>query len=459
MAGRAAKRAALLIVFAFGAASDAPGDEPASVRRIGASERICQLTGETDWLTGRPTAAKTLSAFGLDATDLGYPVEHQGKLFLLFGDSWPTRLAPGEAAEAPPNDAVGMVARRAPPSDDGKCLELQIQEKPGGTNTFAPATVTGPNKIDQGFFNVPSGGVSVGGDLYAFFWTHHCAEPQPLSPSPDEPLARPPANDKCREDDRRNSIGSSVLASSEDEARTFRLIAPAPIGFIYSIAVVAQDEDQVPDGQRRRIFIFGAPRYRASVTYLAEASPETFADPKSWRFFVGRNAEGQPQWASYRDWVGAPGAGRGWRPPGAPEIFADETGGESCIGEFSISWNRPLNAWLMLYNCRTEIEARLAPAPWGPWSWPTGILGPSDNVFCRLLMSPGGCGDRRDFWPDRRPAGQLVAGGFYAPFVLNRYTTATGDGKDRRATIYWLVSTWNPYEVAVMRTILGRATD
>jgi hypothetical protein len=41
--------------------------------------------------------------------------------------------------------------------------------------------------------------------------------------------------------------------------------------------------------------------------------------------------------------------------------------------------------------------------------------------------------------------------GFYALFVLDRYTTAAGGG---RGTIYWLVSTWNPYAVTLMRTIL-----
>jgi hypothetical protein len=42
--------------------------------------------GDTDWETGQPTAARTFRNFGLDAADLGYPVEHAGKLIMLFGD-------------------------------------------------------------------------------------------------------------------------------------------------------------------------------------------------------------------------------------------------------------------------------------------------------------------------------------------------------------------------------------
>jgi hypothetical protein len=87
--------------------------------RIGSTEKVCQLTGDTDWETGRPTAGRTFSNFGLDATDLGYPVEHAGKLILLFGDSWPPRHPGGTIREVPPDDAVGVVTRREAPTDAG----------------------------------------------------------------------------------------------------------------------------------------------------------------------------------------------------------------------------------------------------------------------------------------------------------------------------------------------------
>jgi hypothetical protein len=51
--------------------------------------------------------------------------------------------------------------------------------------------------------------------------------------------------------------------------------------------------------------------------------------------------------------------------------------------------------------------------------------------------------------------GNRLGGGTYAPYVLNRYTTAAeSEGAGRSSTIYWVVSTWNPYEVSVMRTTL-----
>jgi hypothetical protein len=446
-------------------ASAAETGAPGPVARIGTTDKICQLTGDTDWETGRPTPARTFANFGLDAADLGYPVEHDGKLILLFGDSWPPPHPRGSAAEVPPDDAVGVVTRREAPTNDGKCLEIRVHQKRQPAKAFAPATIVGPIPIKQGFFNVPSGGVGGADGLYAFFWTNHCAEPNPLHPSPDDPLARPEANRKCPENDDRSSVGRGVMARSEDDGRTFRDAVPMPTGFVYSTAVNTRLQADLPEDQRLGIFIFGVPRYRASVPYLARAPIETLDNPATWRFFIGRDPRGQPIWVSHEEWMhGATASGahgsRSWKPPGEPEIFVPLAEVARCIGEFSITWNRPLGMWLMLHNCPRGIAARVAPAPWGPWSTPTEILGADDTVACRLVMTPDGCGNRRDFWPGRKTNGKFVAGGFYAPYVLNRYTSAAaGNGPGRRSTIYWVVSSWNPYEVSVMRTTLQTAAQ
>jgi hypothetical protein len=442
------------------AAPAAETGAPSPLVRVGTTDKICQLTGDTDWETGRPTPGRTLTNFGLDAADLGYPVEHAGKLILLFGDSWPPPHPPGFAAEVPPDDAVGVIVRREPPESD-KCLEMEVHTRPGAARMFAPATIVGPTKIKQGFFNVPSGGVGGADGLYAFFWTDHCAGPNPLRPMPDDPLARPAATRKCPENDDLNSIGRGVMARSEDDGRTFDHVVAMPTGFIYSTAVNGSTQAELPQDQRLGYFIFGVARYRAGVPYLANAPEETLGNPASWRFFSGRAPNGQPRWVTHEEWMrGAaqPGAQNPsiWRPPGDAEIFVAVLEGGRCIGELSITWNLPLHMWLMLYQCPGGgVLARVAPTPWGPWSLPTEILGDADHVGCRLVMTPEGCGKRRDFWPSKNVNGKLVAGGFYAPYVLNRYTSsAAGEGPGRSSTIYWVVSSWNPYEVSIMRTTL-----
>src|SRR5579863_6968216 len=371
----------------IGSPAVAAENPPAAPLRVGTSDKICQLTGDVDWETGAPTAARTFASFGLDAVDLGYPVEHDGKLVLLFGDSWPPPHGGGAAGEIPPDDAVGVTSRRAPPGGDGKCLELAILDKRTPARTFAPATIVGPQKIKQGFFNVPSGGVSVGGGLFGFFWTNHCSGPNELAPSPAAPLARPKANAKCPESDDRNSIGRNVMARSDDEGRTFHNVVPMPIGFTYVTAVNARDQMGLPENQRAGVYVFGAPRYRASVPYLALAPIESLTNLDTWSFFAGRNEKEEPIWVTRAQWrQGAvPNAPPpAWRPPGEAEMFIPMLEGGRCIGEFSVTWNEPLRLWLMLYNCPGGIMARIAGAPWGPWSAPTVILGPADKLGCRM---------------------------------------------------------------------------
>ena len=65
-----------------------------------------------------------------------------------------------------------------------------------------------------------------------------------------------------------------------------------------------------------------------------------------------------------------------------------------------------------------------------------------------------GCPGQRNYWT--LPNGKPWPGIFYAPFVMNRFTQdATPQGAaTRNATIYWLLSTWNPYAVVVMQSTL-----
>ena len=420
----------------------------------GSTQKVCQLTGDKDWETNQPTAAKTFTNFGLDAVDLGYPVEMGNKLILLFGDSWPSthpQTSTPAQSEVPPDDSVGFTTRTTPP-DSQSCLDLVINHNSAGK--FIPPTIVGPVKVNQGYFNVPSGGVDVAGKLFAFFWTNHCTDPVVLSPAPLHPLAFP-APGACPETIARSSLGRGVLAQSGDGGLTFSQVVTLPAGFVYATAVNTNLQADIPAGQRLGILIFGVPRYRASIPYLAYAPAQTFSDPATWRFFSGLDAGGRPRWVDSPAWQQGAASPAAWTPPGRPEIFNAQSDADRCIGEFSITWNTVLDRWLLVYGCHGEVDARVAPAPWGPWSVPVSLLNVNSATACRLVMVPAGCPNQRDFWPQDHPNGKFQAGGFYAPFVLNRYTSAEpGDAAVRKATIYWLVSPWNPYEVQVLRSTL-----
>ncbi len=471
----------LFRAFAFLTVTLAPAVIPsfgagtAALSLVGSSTKVCQLTGETDWATNQPTAARTLSGFGMDAVDLGFPVDSGvGPLYLLFGDAWPIQHPPGSFPSVPPDDAFGWTTRTALP-DDTNCLNLRLATS--ARRTFAHPTVL--PAIKQGLFNVPSGGVFLDNTLYAFFWTDHCAKPAALAPETEAPLRLPPRTSTCLETAEINSVGRSVLARATPEnpiefhhttpvkPLLFLGHVPAqmPSGFVYvTAATPAPDRAAILLPKRPEIPVIGVARYRASVPYLAMAPRATFGDPATWSFFAGRVA-GNPVWVTRKEWESGRNAEGEWVPPEGAEIYTPVTTEERCVGEHSLTWNTPLHSWLLLYGCGGRgIEARTAPEPWGPWSAPTVLLSTTHDpiVFCKLIMGPLGCPGlvRRNYWP-LRPDGSAVTGGFYGPFVLNRFTRGSRPqraAQAKQATIYWLVSTWNPYQVVVMQSTL-KLTD
>src|SRR5580658_4417102 len=211
---------------------------------VGTSEKVCQLNGDSDWKTGLTTAAQTATNFGMYAADLGAPVDTGGStLYFLFGDTWPS-FPPPPVGVKPPNDSVGTSTLTTTPGSN-TCLDLQIATVPSSTPpTFAPPVVT--PTIDQGSFNVPSGGVYADPSLYVFFWTNHCDHPSLLVPAPSGPLKRPMATSGtggapgCSEKAKLNSIGISVLgqsAGTSDVAFNTPTGVTMLSGFIYVNAV------------------------------------------------------------------------------------------------------------------------------------------------------------------------------------------------------------------------------
>lgn len=145
----------------------------------GSTRKVCQLTGDFDRTRGVPTLSRTGERFGVAATDLGSSFEHRGKLFFLFGDTWGR---PGD------RDGLAWTESRDP-------AQIRLDFPLDRDGKWLPPTVPG---IDQGAFDVPSGGVSVGGKIYVVFTTDW---------QPETHL-----------------MGRSILAISEDDGRSFHAL-------------------------------------------------------------------------------------------------------------------------------------------------------------------------------------------------------------------------------------------
>jgi Domain of unknown function (DUF4185) len=165
------------------------------------------------------------------------------------------------------------------------------------------------------------------------------------------------------------------------------------------------------------------------------------------RYYAGSSRNGGPSWSV--------------REEDAVPLFYP-----SAIGELSVRWNAALERWVLMYCSGPEdpigfaVVMRVARHPWGPWSrrrlmldiWLDALghregadgLRRKDCWFSHdgAANPPDGLGD--DIIGDRGGDG---TGGAYAPYQLARHARHTRAA----VTFYYLLSTWNPYQVAQMQ--------
>jgi hypothetical protein len=377
----------------------------------GRSEKVCQVTGSWDKEYLAPTTNDTVATADLSATDLGYPVDDGTTLTMLYGDS---RWGDGSlraTSETGYDDAVATSTDRTTPTMID-CLNMTVLADNGD---FTPPKVVNP-EIRQGLFNVPSSGFLAGGNMYGIFWTDHCDYFN--SPgSEDDTYPHCGAGTDAQ--------GRGVLARRNADLRTWQNLVTLPGQFNYTASIT--------DGTR--VYVYGVSGYRDDYPYLAYVPSGSVEDRSAWRYLTGLDASENPVWSA--------------DPAQAKQVFNSGDPSPGCIGEFHVAWVPPLSKWLMLYNCGNQpggtVRARLANAPWGPWSAPTDIFQPStDAAYCHYMHDDSKVCDAL--------AGDNgnATGGPYAPYVLTRFTKSTSLG----AEIYYLMSTWNPYQVVVMRAHL-----
>ena len=174
-------------------------------------------------------------------------------------------------------------------------------------------------------------------------------------------------------------------------------------------------------------------KYRKSNVYLAFQPSAEITSRSSLRYWAGLDRAGQPIWDTRE---------------GAAKFLFDQP----CVGEFSVSYNRFIGKWIMLYNCdmpdRRGINLRTADQPWGPWSAPQVIFHPwDDHGYCYFMHTSWAFRNCDQLQEARL---ENTWGGEYGPYQFSDF--ATGDAST--TTIYYTMSTWNPYTVVLMKATL-----
>jgi hypothetical protein len=352
--------------------------------------KVCQLVGDFDRERNEPTRNLTMTRYKLARTDLGVPFKHKGRTYLLFGD---TDGASGGDAIAYTTDAS---------VENGISLTFPQDE----TGVYKPVFIPG---ISQAGYEVPMEGTSVGGKMYVYHTTDHSEKAV---------------------------MGRSVVAVSEDDGITFNYLYDFSKRHFINVSIVeANPEDWpgVPKTGNTALFFFGSGTYRNSDVRLAVQPAHEIENPSSLCYFAGSDSAGQPMWSCL-------------------ESDAQALLGQECVGELSVSYNRFIKRWIMLYNCDisklSRIVMRTACFPWGPWSEPQIIFDPErDNGFCRFMhyrWASKKCDNISD--PER----ENDSGGAYGPYQFKDHAV----GNSRSTTFYFTMSTWNPYTVVLMKSTL-----
>ena len=364
----------------------------------GGVRKVCQLTGERDRQRGTDAYNRTETRFGLVGTDLGASFEHAGRLWFLFGDTWP---------DAESGDSVAWTTDRTP--EPGIRLHFASS---GGRFACPRVSRADGSRVSTRAFEVPTAGFSANGHMYVIRTTEHYREAG------------------------REVMGRSVLTRAVNGD-------PTDLACLYDLSVVRSGGTfvnvscVVVEGGLRRAAVPRAGPDRVGERTLPGERRVPGRRPA--RVRRGRGCLAVP--LRHRP-LGAAGLerARARRPSAVPASADRRALGhlERAAGPVADAVQRRLPAG--------RRRPRRAP-PLGILVRPRGRPrsrrpGLGYGAFMHVKDAPDGLSD---------PGREHEWGGEYGPYVIDRYTRALPGG---RAAVYFVLSTWNPYNVVEMRAVL-----
>jgi hypothetical protein len=451
----------------------------------GSTTPLVQLSGEHFQISvdggyyAEPTPAATLSRYGVLGTDLGHPLVYPDRIVFLFGDTVGAyksgdRFLQSHGNPSGVGDSIGYIPNsdfsqcryiadiaeqlakgiKAPAADRSTCPVIRFYTNPVrgvDEHVFKPLVISGlaPDE-SQATFRVPTSALTFRDRVYVF----HTTRVQDAMPVAafylQSVLARSDQSPDVWSDTTPPSFTKLHVVSSHPDVADPANPPPVAGGggkFIY-IKSVVMDGAAIADAGLTQmlppalqtapevVFVFGASwRSRQSDMYLAAfALRDIEAGPSSWSYYVGSN-----RWSNR-------------------EADAVELLGTDDVDQHSVTWNTMLRRFVLMRSTRGIVVAQFAAAPWGPWSTPQPVLSSADAWGTRLLHRPGRDQIVQSLVPVYNRNGSQVPfpdsepGVFYSPTVIEKPT----QHPDGSVTLYFTVSTWNPYQVFLMSSTFRR---
>ena len=368
----------------------------------------------------------------LRGTDLGIPVANGNDLFVFFGDSagfrgiWP--LGPESLPDAVGYSAVSHAAVAANPSalctnlrflggtpqtGIGHGLDNQIERDFAAASMTAPtghalseyihnpAGVRGANAFPNlpGDFEVPSGAFAHQGSIYIFYTTV-------VSPSTVE---------------MKGSYLARWKAPSTSALPNYDILYAVDERFDAAGAMYGDFINVAPVVSGNYVYLYGTGAYRQSAVHLARKLLTTLTTAGGFERFD----------AATKTWLSGGAA------TAAPVVAS------AGVGELSVQYFPAINRFAMLDQeivaGNNQVLARFATSPAGPWSAAIPVASLSDPAFtakyCCVALD---CTGEQLLNCDRA--------GFYGTYMLPDVATKP----DGSFAIDFFMSTWDPYNVALM---------
>lgn len=359
--------------------------------------KLSQLTGDYDKHLNKPTLSQTIMRYGIEGTDLGIPLEDGNTTWLLFGDTWGTKSGL--------HDVIGYTTDNTP--EYGLKLDFVTDDR----GVYQGITIPGVSTM--GAFEVPTGGLIIDDQFYIWITTDH---------TENVVMGRSVLATASRE----NAMKAAFSKVYDFSTTKFINVSP--------VRVSNSDWDLLPEHEGEGLLLFGSGTYRESQVYLAYLPLSEIKNKSAIRYFAGIK-DGKPLWnKSEKD---------------AQPIFWRSN---PQVGELSVTYNSFIDKWILLYNHGDPrgINLRTADVPWGPWSDTQVLFEPwADKGYC-YFMHTNWQYKKCDYVHD--PGRENIWGGEYGPYQFGHFAT----GSDQSTTIYFTMSTWNPYVVVLMKAQLKR---
>jgi hypothetical protein len=295
------------------AAPSANGTVPPAVRSAPLPPVVSDVV-QVAQLTGEESSNQTLTRYGVAGTDLGHTFDMDGRLYMVFGDTFGCCIGGGggpDGARDWRSNTMAVIDDRTPA--DGLAFAGMVLDAPNHAGQLLR-----PGRDDVTV--IPTNGIAVGERMYL----HYMAVRRWGDPGEWE-------------------LNASGFAWSDDEGQTWTKEPTAvwPGDSTFGQVALTRSEGH--------LYLLGIPGGRFGGVHLARVPETDVLDLTRYRYFAGET-DGAPVWSE--------------TPADAVTIVP------APVGELSVLWNPHLGRWLLTYlnEDRAALVVRVAQNLWGPWS-------------------------------------------------------------------------------------------